>query len=72
MLDIMMPGIDGLEVCRELRKFADTPVIMLTAKGQREDREAARKAGADLFITKPFANTELVDAVKSLADGRPG
>ena len=52
------------------RRAETLPVLMLTAKGQREDREMALKCGADLFITKPFANAEIVSAVTRLADGR--
>ena len=73
VLDVMLPGIDGYEVLRQLRsdrRAAKTPVIMLTAKGQREDRETAIESGADLFITKPFANSEIIAAVKRLANGR--
>ena len=71
----MLPGLDGLSVLKELRADNRTqtlPIIMLTAKGQQEDRDAAVAAGANLFITKPFANRELVDAVQALiadADG---
>ena len=74
VLDVMLPELDGLEVLRRLRaddRGSTLPVLMLTAKGQREDREHAMQAGADLFITKPFANAELVAAVRSLAEGRP-
>ncbi len=75
ILDVMLPEIDGYEVLRQLRADGRTeqlPVLMLTAKGQREDRETALQFGADLFITKPFANDEIIEAVKKLADGRPG
>ena len=75
ILDVMLPEMDGFEVLRKLRADArgkSLPVIMLTAKGQREDREAAHAAGADMFITKPFANADVIEAVRSLADGRPG
>lgn len=74
ILDVMLPGMDGYEVLRQMRadqRARSVPVLMLTAKGQREDRETALKIGADLFITKPFANTEFLAAVKQLADGRP-
>ncbi|MGI9374386.1 MAG: response regulator transcription factor [Hyphomicrobiales bacterium] len=74
VLDVMLPSLDGYEVLRQLRAdqhCADVPVIMLTAKGQREDRETALESGADMFITKPFANSEIIEAVKSLANGRP-
>lgn len=75
VLDVMLPEMDGYEILRRLRadRRAETlPVLMLTAKGQREDREMALECGADLFITKPFANAELVAAVKSLAAGADG
>lgn len=71
VLDVMLPGLDGLEILRRLRASAATralPVVMLTAKGQREDRENALSAGADIFITKPFSNTALVEAVTRLAN----
>ena len=73
VLDVMLPEIDGYEVLRRLRADSRTetlPVLMLTAKGQREDRDTALKCGADLFMTKPFANSEIIAAVESLADGR--
>ena len=74
VLDVMLPEMDGYEVLRQLRADSQAealPVLMLTAKGQHEDREMALKCGADLFITKPFANADIVSAVKKLADGRP-
>ncbi len=75
VLDVMLPELDGYEVLRQLR--ADTrgknlPVLMLTAKGQREDRETALDCGADLFMTKPFANAEITAAVTRLAAGESG
>jgi DNA-binding response OmpR family regulator len=73
VLDVMLPGLDGFEVLRRLRadpRGRGLPVLMLTAKGQARDREAAREAGADLFITKPFSNAELVAAVSRLAGGK--
>lgn len=75
VLDVMLPEMDGYEVLRQLRadrRAGSLPVLMLTAKGQREDRDTALDCGADLFMTKPFANAEIVDAVRRLADGRPG
>jgi DNA-binding response OmpR family regulator len=71
VLDLMLPELDGYEVLRQLR--ADPvgkklPVLMLTAKGQSIDRETALKCGADQFMTKPFANAELVAAVSNLAE----
>ncbi|MEM7043255.1 MAG: response regulator [Pseudomonadota bacterium] len=71
ILDVMLPELDGYEVLRQLRSDRRTeklPVVMLTAKGQREDRETALACGADLFITKPFANAEIIQAVKQLVD----
>ncbi len=71
ILDVMLGSLDGFEILRRLRADPQTdrlPVVMLTAKGQREDREAALKAGADIFITKPFSNAEVMDAVRRLSD----
>jgi DNA-binding response OmpR family regulator len=73
VLDVMMPGMNGFEVLRRLRAepaCAHLPVIVLTAKSQREDRETARAAGADVFMTKPFSNNELVETVSRLAGQR--
>jgi DNA-binding response OmpR family regulator len=70
VLDVMLPEMDGYEILRRLRATPATqklPVLMLTAKGQREDRETALKYGADLFITKPFANAEIIKAIGQLA-----
>lgn len=70
VLDVMLPGLDGLEILRRLRADERTrtlPVLVLTAKGQREDRDTALNIGADLYITKPFSNAELVAAVTRLA-----
>lgn len=70
ILDVMLPGLDGFEILRRLRadpRGQALKVIMLTAKGQREDRETALENGADLFITKPFSNTDLIGAVTRLA-----
>ena len=74
VLDVMLPNMDGYEILRRLRadgRGKDLPVVMLTAKGQREDRETAMESGADLFITKPFSNKEIVSAVDRLSNGRP-
>ena len=71
ILDIMLPGKTGMQVLEELRdqdRFSDLPVLMLTAKGQKKDREAAETAGASLFMTKPFANREILRNVKALLD----
>lgn len=73
ILDVMLPELDGYEILRQLRsdsRATDLPIVMLTAKGQREDRETALDYGADMFITKPFANSEIVAAVERFADGR--
>jgi len=72
ILDVMLPGLDGMEILRRIRANGtsrDVPVIMLTAKGQREDREAALDSGADVFITKPFSNATVLDAVRRLTGG---
>lgn len=72
VLDVMLPGLDGYEIVRQLRgdqRSSAIPIIMLTAKGQREDRETAMECGADVFMTKPFANAEIIEAVRRLANG---
>ncbi|MEM7506154.1 MAG: response regulator [Pseudomonadota bacterium] len=74
ILDVMLPGMDGYQILERLRgeaKTRDLPILMLTAKGQQEDRQSALDRGADLFITKPFANAEILEAVQQLSAGRP-
>lgn len=69
ILDSMLPGLSGLEVLTALRqqpRTASLPVLMLTAKGQDRDREAATRAGATVFMTKPFDNTEIRATVRRL------
>lgn len=69
ILDLMLPGRSGIEILTALRAdpaMADLPVMMLTAKGQGRDREAAERAGADLFMAKPFSNAEFVAAARAL------
>lgn len=72
ILDLMLPGLSGLEILTSLRADAATlalPVLMLTAKGQGRDREAAERAGASAFMAKPFDNTEMRAAVRALIGG---
>ena len=66
VLDLMLPGIDGLEVCRRLRATSDVPVIMLTALGSETDRVIGLEQGADDYVTKPFSPRELVLRVESV------
>jgi DNA-binding response OmpR family regulator len=66
VLDLMLPGVDGLEVCRQLRETGDIPVIMLTAKGSVSDRVVGLELGADDYVTKPFSPRELVLRVDSV------
>jgi len=67
LLDIMMPKLDGFEVCAELRRLGHTvPVLMLTAKGQIEDRVTGLDAGADDYLVKPFSTEELLARVRAL------
>jgi DNA-binding response OmpR family regulator len=67
VLDLMMPGIDGLEVCRRLRRqLPDLPVIMLTALGEEADRVLGLEVGADDYVTKPFSPRELVLRIRSV------
>ncbi|MFG2333207.1 response regulator transcription factor [Streptomyces sp. NPDC048604] len=66
VLDLMLPGLDGLEVCRRLRESGPVPVIMLTARGDEEDRITGLEVGADDYVTKPFSPRELVLRVGSV------
>ncbi len=66
ILDLMMPEMDGIEVCEELRKQKTTPVIMLTAKGEESNRVQGFEVGADDYIVKPFSPREVVLRVKAL------
>ena len=73
LLDMMMPGRTGLEILAELRRderFADTPVVMLTARTLASDRQAAADLGADRFVCKPFSPRELVSTVEELLSAR--
>jgi len=84
ILDVMMPGMDGYEACREILKFSDIPIIMLTAKGEEFDRVLGLELGADDYMTKPFSPRELVARIKAIfrrlqprktaaeGDGEPG
>ena len=66
LLDLMLPGIDGYQVCREVRTVSDTPVIMLSAKGEVFDKVLGLELGADDYIEKPFDSKELVARVKAV------
>ncbi|MER5204160.1 response regulator transcription factor [Streptomyces sp. NPDC002825] len=66
VLDLMLPGLDGLEVCRRLREAGPVPVVMLTARGDEEDRITGLEVGADDYVTKPFSPRELVLRVESV------
>ena len=66
ILDIMMPVLDGLEVCKQVRKISDIPIIMLTAKYEDDDRILGLEIGADDYITKPFNTREVVARVNAV------
>jgi len=65
ILDLMLPRLDGVEVCRQLRSRSQVPIIMLTAKGSETDKVAGLEVGADDYITKPFSHRELVSRVRA-------
>ncbi|MGA8851412.1 MAG: MtrAB system response regulator MtrA [Aeromicrobium sp.] len=65
LLDLMLPGLDGMSVCRQIRATSAVPIIMLTAKADTPDVVAGLEAGADDYITKPFKNTELVARIRA-------
>ncbi len=66
VLDLMMPGMDGFEVCRRLRRATTVPVVMLTARGEEDDRIAGLDLGADDYVTKPFSPRELAARVRAV------
>jgi DNA-binding response OmpR family regulator len=66
VLDLMLPGIDGIEVCRRLRRVGNVPVVMLTALGEETDRVMGLEVGADDYVTKPFSPRELALRVDSV------
>ena len=66
LLDVMLPGMDGWQVCREVRKISNIPIIMLTAKDETFDKVLGLELGADDYITKPFDTKELVARVKAV------
>ena len=66
ILDIMLPKLDGWQVCREIRKFSDKPIIMLTAKGETFDKVLGLELGADDYMTKPFDTKEMVARIKAV------
>ncbi|MCX8956480.1 envelope stress response regulator BaeR [Erwinia psidii] len=66
LLDLMLPGMDGLSLCREIRRFSDLPVIMVTAKTEEIDRLLGLEMGADDYVCKPFSPREVVARVKTI------
>src|SRR6059036_2126040 len=75
ILDIMLPAIDGFEVCRRIRAWSKTPILMLTARGDEDDRISGLDLGADDYLVKPFSPRELVSRVRAIlrrAEGHEG
>jgi two-component system OmpR family response regulator len=75
VLDVMLPSRSGFDVLKHLRADSETrdlPVLILTAKGQQQDRRIAEELGADGFVTKPYSNAEVVDAVRQLLGENDG
>lgn len=73
ILDVMLPGASGFEILEAIRSDPDTatlPVMMLTAKGQGRDRQAAERAGASLFMAKPFSNAEMLASARALVEAK--
>jgi DNA-binding response OmpR family regulator len=76
ILDLMLPGVDGWDICRELRKSSDVPILMLTAREEEIDRVLGLSLGADDYVVKPFSPRELVERVRAILrrvrpEGRP-
>jgi two-component system, OmpR family, alkaline phosphatase synthesis response regulator PhoP len=72
VLDLMLPGMDGLEICRTIRKESDVPIIMLTARTTDEDKITGLGMGADDYVTKPFSPRELAARVRTVLRRLPG
>jgi len=69
ILDVMLPKKNGYQICQQLKsddQYQHIPIIMLTAKGQKSDKEWGEKTGADIYLTKPFEDTELLAKIKEL------
>ncbi|MEW6178580.1 MAG: response regulator transcription factor [Chloroflexota bacterium] len=66
ILDVAMPRLDGFSTCERIRQFSDVPIIMLTARGEEQDRVKGLNVGADDYVTKPFSATELVARVRAV------
>ncbi len=66
LLDVMMPKLDGFAVCRQIRKVSDVPILMITAKGEDEDRISGLDLGADDYIVKPFSTGELMARIRAV------
>ena len=71
LLDLMLPRIDGLDVCRELRRNSQVPIIMVTARGEEADRVIGLELGADDYLTKPFSMRELLARIKAVLRRNP-
>ena len=72
VLDLMLPGIDGVEVCTRLRQQKATPVLMLTAKGEEVNRVQGFEVGADDYVVKPFSPREVIFRIKAILRGLNG
>ena len=66
LIDIMLPGIDGFDVCRSIRRVSDVPIVMVTARADTHDVVAGLEAGADDYLTKPFAPKELSARIRAM------
>lgn len=66
LLDVMMPGLDGFQACERIREFSNVPIIMVTAKGEEQDRVKGLDRGADDYVVKPFSATELLARVRAV------
>ena len=72
LLDVNMPGFDGIETCRRIRKFSDAAIIMVTVRGEEQDKVVALDAGANDYIVKPFSTQELLARIRAVARRAPG
>lgn len=72
LLDIMLPGIDGWQVCREIRKKSNVPIIMITAKSETFDKVLGLELGADDYVVKPFDTKEVIARISGIPQSRTG
>jgi len=72
LLDLNLPGLDGIDTCRAIRSTSQVPIVVVSVRDSESDKAAARQAGADDYITKPFGIEELLSRIQAVSAGKPG